>query len=243
MMGERQASFIDHLEELRRRILWSIAAVAVCTAVGFFGAREFLNVIIERASLGTTYFFAPAEAFTARIKAAVFLGVVVSFPFLLYQSWAFIGPGLTRTERRISLSYMISGTVLFTIGILFGYYILIPYGLKFLLSFGSETIQPMINIGRYMTFFLWCLLGSGLLFQLPLVLFFLMRTGVLDVQTVSRHRPEVIVAALILCAVITPTGDFFTLLMLAIPLLLLFEVSILIARLSGRRRPGRDPNP
>lgn len=235
-MTQKQASFIDHLEELRRRILWSIAAVALFTAAGFFIAKKFLNVIIERAALGTTYFFAPTEAFTAQIKAAVFLGVVVSFPFLLYQSWAFIGPGLTRTERRISLSYMGSGIVLFAMGILFGYYILIPYGLKFLLSFGSETIQPMINIGRYMNFFLWCLLGSGLLFQLPLMLFFLMRLGVVDVETVSRHRAEAVVAVLILCAVITPTGDFFTLLLLSIPLLLLFELSILIARLSGRHR-------
>lgn len=235
-MTEKQASFIDHLEELRRRILWSIGTVALFTAAGFFIAKKFLTVIIERAALGTTYFFAPTEAFTAQIKAAVFLGVVVSFPFLLYQSWAFIGPGLTRTERRISLSYMGSGIVLFAMGILFGYYILIPYGLKFLLSFGSETIQPMINIGRYMNFFLWCLLGSGLLFQLPLMLFFLMRLGVVDVETVSRHRAEAVVAVLILCAVITPTGDFFTLLLLSIPLLLLFELSILIARLSGRHR-------
>lgn len=235
-MTEKQASFIDHLEELRRRILWSIGTVALFTAAGFFIAKKFLSVIIERAALGTTYFFAPTEAFTAQIKAAVFLGVVVSFPFLLYQSWAFIGPGLTRTERRISLSYMGSGIVLFAMGILFGYYILIPYGLKFLLSFGSETIQPMINIGRYMNFFLWCLLGSGLLFQLPLMLFFLMRLGVVDVETVSRHRAEAVVAVLILCAVITPTGDFFTLLLLSIPLLLLFELSILIARLSGRHR-------
>lgn len=235
-MTEKQASFIDHLEELRRRILWSIAAVALFTAAGFFIAKKFLNVIIERAALGTTYFFAPTEAFTAQIKAAVFLGVVVSFPFLLYQSWAFIGPGLTRAERRISLSYMGSGIVLFAMGILFGYYILIPYGLKFLLSFGSETIQPMINIGRYMNFFLWCLLGSGLLFQLPLMLFFLMRLGVVDVETISRHRAEAVIAVLILCAVVTPTGDFFTLLLLSIPLLLLFELSILIARLSGRHR-------
>lgn len=235
-MNEKYASFIDHLEELRRRILRSIAAVAVCTAAGFFFAKRFLNIIIERASLGTTYFFAPTEAFTAQIKAAVFLGVVVSFPYLLYQSWSFIGPGLTRDERRVSLSYMGSGIMLFALGIFFGYYILIPYGLRFLLSFGSETIQPMINIGKYMNFFLWCLLGSGLLFQLPLVLFFLMRLGVVDVDTISRHRPEAIVAVLILCAVITPTGDFFTLLLLSIPLLLLFELSILVARFTGKRR-------
>ncbi|UCF70335.1 MAG: twin-arginine translocase subunit TatC [candidate division WOR-3 bacterium] len=236
-MNERRTTFIEHLEELRRRILYSIAAVAVSTVAGFFFAKRFLNLIIQRASLSTTYFFAPAEAFVAQIKVAVFLGIVISFPFILYQSWTFIGPGLTKSERRISLSYMASGLVLFAIGILFGYYILIPYGLRFLLSFGSEMIQPLMNIGKYMNFFLWCLLGSGLLFQLPLLLFFLIRLGIVDVETITNHRPEAIVGVLVLCAVITPTGDFFTLLLLSVPLMLLFELSILIARLSTRKKP------
>jgi sec-independent protein translocase protein TatC len=234
-MNEKRATFIDHLEELRKRILYSIAGVGICAIVGFFFAKRFLGIIIQRAALGTTYFFAPAEAFITQIKVAIFLGVVISFPFLLYQTWSFIGPGLTKSERSVSLSYIGSGLVLFAIGILFGYYILIPFGLRFLLSFGSETIQPLMNIGKYINFFLWCLLGSGLLFQLPLLVFFLMRLGILDVDTVRRHRAEAIVAILVLCAVITPTGDFFTLLLLAIPLLLLFEVSILAARLSKRR--------
>ncbi len=234
-MNEKRATFIDHLEELRKRILYSVASVGICAIIGFFFAKRFLNIIIHRAALGTTYFFAPAEAFITQIKVAIFLGVVISFPLLLYQTWAFIGPGLTRSERRVSLSYIGSGLVLFVIGITFGYYILIPFGLRFLLSFGSETIQPLMNIGKYINFFLWCLLGSGLLFQLPLLVFFLMRLGILDVDTVRRHRAEAIVAILVLCAVITPTGDFFTLLLISVPLLLLFELSILAARLSKKR--------
>ena len=236
-MNEKRTTFIEHLEELRKRILYSIASIALFTVAGFFLAKKFLDLIINRAALGTTYFFAPAEAFIAQIKVALFLGVVIAFPFLLYQSWAFIGPGLTRSEKRISLSYMGSGVILFAAGIVFGYYILIPYGLRFLLSFGSETIQPLINIGKYLNFFIWCLLGSGLLFQLPLILFFLMKLGVVDVDTIRKHRPEAVVAVLILCAVITPTGDFFTLLLLSVPLLLLFELSILVARLSKKRHP------
>lgn len=235
-MNEKRTSFIDHLEELRKRILYSLGAIVISTAAGFFFAKRFLDLIIHRAALEKTYFFAPTEAFVAQIKVALFLGIVVSFPFILYQSWAFIGPGLTRTERKISLSYIGSGMFLFAIGIVFGYYILIPYGLKFLLSFGSETIQPLMNIGKYLNFLIWCLLGSGLLFQLPLISFFLMRLGIVDVDTIRKHRPEAVVAVLILCAIITPTGDFFTLLLLSIPLLLLFELSILAARLSKRRR-------
>ncbi|KPK63880.1 hypothetical protein AMJ83_05390 [candidate division WOR_3 bacterium SM23_42] len=234
-MNEKRTTFIEHLEELRKRILYSIAGVAVFTIAGFFFAKKVMGMIIQRASLETTYFFAPAEAFVAQIKVALFLGIIIAFPFLLYQTWAFIGPGLTKSERRISLSYIGSGLILFVIGILFGYYILIPYGLKFLLSFGSDTIQPLLNIGKYLNFFLWCMLGSGVLFQLPLIVFFLMRLGIVDVDTIRKHRPEAIVAVLILCAVITPTGDFFTLLLLSVPLLLLFELSILAARLSKKR--------
>lgn len=234
-MIEKRTTFIEHLEELRKRILYSIAGVAVFTIAGFFFAKKVMGMIIQRASLETTYFFAPAEAFVAQIKVALFLGIIIAFPFLLYQTWAFIGPGLTKSERRISLSYIGSGLVLFVIGILFGYYVLIPYGLKFLLSFGSDTIQPLLNIGKYLNFFLWCMLGSGVLFQLPLIVFFLMKLGIVDVDTIRKHRPEAIVAVLILCAVITPTGDFFTLLLLSVPLLLLFELSILAARLSKKR--------
>lgn len=233
-MSEKRTTFIDHLEELRKRILYSVAGVGIFAIVGFFFAKKFLSIIIQRASLGTTYFFAPAEAFITQIKVALFLGVVISFPFLLYQTWTFIGPGLTKSERKISLSYIGSGLILFAVGISFGYYILIPFGLKFLLSFGSEAIQPLMNIGKYINFFLWCLLGSGLLFQLPLLIFFLMRLGILDVDTVRRHRAEAIVAILVLCAVVTPTGDFFTLLLLSVPLLILFELSILAARLSKK---------
>lgn len=235
-MTEKRASFIEHLEELRKRILYTIAAVGVFSIAGFFFAKQALNIIVQRSTLHSTYFFAPTEAFIAQIKVAIFLGVFVSFPFILYQTWAFIGPGLTKNERTISFTYLSSGIVLFIIGNLFGYFILIPYGLKFLLSFGSNTIQPLINIGKYLNFFLWCLLGSGLLFQLPLLVFFSIKLGIIDITTITRHRPEAIVAILILCAIITPTGDFFTLLLISVPLLFLFELSILAARLSSRKK-------
>jgi sec-independent protein translocase protein TatC len=238
-MSEKTLSLLDHLDELRKRILYSVACIGIFSGIGFFFARKTLNFIIQRSNLQSTYFFSPIEAFTTHIKVALFLGILISFPFILYQSWAFIGPGLTQKEQKVSLSYLFSGVVLFIIGNLFGYFILIPYGLKFLLSFGSESVQPLMNISKYLTFIFWCLLGCGFLFQLPLFLFFLITLGVLDIQTVTKHRPEAIVAILILCAVITPTGDFFTLLLISVPLLLLFELSIVAARLSQRTKHTR----
>lgn len=234
-MTEKRLTFIDHLEELRRRILSVIACVGIGSIIGFIFARNVLDLIIQKASLESAYFFSPIEAFLAQIKVAIFLGVIISFPFILYQTWAFIGPGLTKKERTISLSYLGSGIILFIIGLLFGYFILIPLGLRFLLSFSTDYIQPLMNISKYLGFIFWCMLGSGFLFQLPLLLFFLMKLGIIDVKTVTKHRAEAIIVLLILCAVITPTGDFFTLLIISVPLLLLFELSILAARLTRRR--------
>jgi sec-independent protein translocase protein TatC len=233
-MNKKTLSFLDHLEELRKRILYSLVVIAAFSIIGFFFAQRVLNIIITSAHLDATYFFAPIEAFTAHIKIAIFIGLFISFPFILYQTWAFIGPGLTHTERKISLAFMASGILLFIIGILFGYFVLIPFGLKFLLSFGSQHVQPLMNISKYIGFIFWCLLGSGFLFQLPMLLFFLIRLGIIDVATVRKHRPETIIAILILCAIITPTGDFFTLLLIAIPLLILFEISLIAARLAEK---------
>ncbi len=239
-MPETRTSFIDHLEELRKRILYSIACVGVVTVIAFFFSKKVLALIIQKSQLQSAYFFSPMEAFTTNIKVAIFLGIFVSFPFILYQTWAFIGPGLTKKERTVSISYLLFGMSFFVIGNLFGYFILIPYGLQFLLSFGSEYLQPFMNISRYIGFIFWCLLGSGFLFQLPLLLFFLIKLGIVDVDTVTKHRPEAMIAVLVLCAVITPTGDFFTLLLIAIPLLLLSELSILFARLSQRSQQRRN---
>lgn len=235
-MAEKTLSFIDHLEELRKRILYTIACVGVFSVIGFFFSKRALNIIIAQAQIESAYFFSPMEAFVSQIKVAIFLGIFVSFPFILYQTWAFIGPGLTKKERRVSISYIGLGIVFFLIGNSFGYFILIPFGLRFLLSFGTEYLQPLMNISRYLSFIFWCLLGSGFLFQLPLLLFFLIKLGVIEIDTVTRHRAEAIIAILILCAIITPTGDFFTLLLISVPLLLLFELSILAARISQRSK-------
>lgn len=235
-MTEKKLSFIDHLEELRKRILYLIACVGIFSIIGFIFSKNALNIIIQKAQLQSAYFFSPIEALTSQIKVAIFLGIIISFPFILYQTWAFIGPGLTRKERSVSLSYLASGMILFIIGNLFGYFILIPYGLRFLLSFGTEYLQPLMNVSKYLNFIIWSLLGSGFLFQLPLLLFFLMKLGIIDVDTVTKHRAEAIVVILILCAIITPTGDFFTLLLISVPLLLLFELSIFAARITQRQK-------
>lgn len=234
-LKDKQASFIEHLEELRKRILISIVFVLIFSTVSFFFSRRILNFIVEWTKIDTTYFFSPPEAFLVNIKVAIFTGVFISFPFILYQIWAFIGPGLTKKEQQVSLPFLFSGMILFLIGFAFAYFILIPVGLKFFLSFGSENIKPIMNINKILEFIFWCMLGSGFLFQLPLLIFFLIKLEILNVSTLIKHRAEIIIGILIIAAIITPTGDMFTLLLISVPLIVLIEISILLARITLRK--------
>ncbi len=125
------------------------------------------------------------------------------------------------------------------VGCTFAYFMLIPFGLKFFFSFGSENLKPIMNINKILEFIFWCILGSGFLFQLPLIIFFLIRLGIVKPSTLTKHRAESIVAILIIAAIITPTGDMFTLLLISIPLILLIELSILLAKIS---MPKKEPD-
>ncbi len=230
-------SFLEHLEELRRRILVSLFCVLIAGVFSFFFAGRVLNFVINWVNIKTAYFFSPTEAFVAQIKVAIFMGIFISFPIILYETWAFIGPGLTKQEQKISIPFIASGFLLFLLGLAFSAFVLIPFGLKSLSSFGSENIQPLMNINRVLEFIFWCLLCSGLLFEIPLLLFFLIKLGLVQLRTIARHRPEIIVGIIIIAAVITPTGDMFTLLLISLPLILLIEISLLLARLSLTRKP------
>jgi sec-independent protein translocase protein TatC len=231
-----RATFIDHLEELRKRLLYSIACVGLLSAAGFVFSRHILDYLIRTMPVKVAYFFSPAEAFMAQIKVAIFAGLFVSFPFVLYQAWSFVVPGLTGKERKVSVSYLGSGILLFLIGLAFGYFILIPFGLKFLFSFQTENLQPLINVSKVLSFMLWGLLGAGLLFQLPLIVFFLIRLNIVSLKTIARRQAEAIVIILALVAVITPSADAFSMLLIALPLIFLYELSILVAWITSRKR-------
>jgi sec-independent protein translocase protein TatC len=237
-----RATFIDHLEELRKRLLYSIACVGILAALGFIFSRKLLDFLIRTMPVKVAYFFSPTEAFMAQIKVAVFAGLFLAFPFILYQVWAFIAPGLTRKEKKVSRSYLVAGIFLFLVGLAFGYFILIPFGLKFLFSFSTEYLQPLINVSKILSFMLWGLLGSGLLFQLPLIIFFMIKLNIVSLKTVAKHQAEAIVIILVAVAIITPSGDAFTMLLISLPLILLYELSIICAWLTSRKREPEAEN-
>ncbi|OGX06836.1 MAG: twin arginine-targeting protein translocase TatC [Omnitrophica bacterium RIFCSPLOWO2_12_FULL_50_11] len=227
-----EVNYFTHLNELRRRLIVVVLSIAGLTVVSFF-ASDFLLELITRPvkkSVASLYFLTPYEAFLMRLRVSVTSGIVLSVPIVLTQLWRFVVPGLYRSERRAIFPIVLVSIVLFSLGVLFAHFLVIPFALRFFLGFQTETLQPLISIGAYVSFFLSLILVFGAVFVTPVVLVGLMYLGVVDVDTLRRQRKTVIVLAFVLAAVITPTMDIVTQCLLALPLWGLFEISVLIGR-------------
>ncbi len=231
-MIEKSIPLTDHLEELRKRMIYCLVVlIALSITIYFFSGRV---IEILARPVGTLYFFAPAEAFTSRIKVSVATGVALSLPFIVYQIWGFVVPALTKKERKYALPVVISSSTLFAAGVAFAYFVIIPVGIRFLVSFGSADLQARIGITKYLGFILWLLLILGFVFQLPVVVFFLDRMGVVSPRTLRSKRKHVIIAIFVIAAVLTPP-DIVTQLAMSLPVIVLYEASILLVTLSHRK--------
>ena len=232
---DKEMGFLEHLEELRRRILRALAAVVVFAIGAYFVSEWLVNVVTAPLHDVGVYFKAPAEAFMTRVKISIFAGAVAAVPVLFYQIWMFIGPGLYKKETRVVIPIVISSTIFFLIGGSFCFFYVIPMAMKFLLAFSTENMKPMIMIGEYISFVGMFVLAFGLVFELPVASFILGRMGIIDARLLSRGRRFAVVAILILAAVLTPGPDVVSQLLLACPLYFLYEVSILVVRITGRK--------
>jgi sec-independent protein translocase protein TatC len=228
-------SFVEHLEELRHRLLSIILALLGLSIAGYFLGSPVLKFLAR--PVDHLYFFTPTEALIARIKLALMIGLILALPFILYELYRFVTPGLTPKERRYFGPLLFAAYLLFLIGGAFGLFVILPIGVRVLLSFAPSGVGSMINLSRYLSFALGIVGFLGLLFQLPLIVLFLTRIGLVTPETLKRHRKTAIVIIFILGAIITPTVDFITLLLLALPLLLLYELSLWLA---NRFRPKRQ---
>ena len=226
-------SFWDHLEELRKRIIYALVGILLFGILGYFLGPLLLELIAR--PVGRLYFFSPVEAFYTRIKVAFLFGVAIGIPWMLFQFWLFVEPGLKPKEKRYGLPAIVSSTILFFAGVCFGYFIVIPAGLKFLLSFKTERIVHLLNLSFYLNFVLWLLVACGIFFLMPVVMFFLAKLRIINPSTLKRKRREAIVFIVIISAVITPSVDAFTLLLVTVPVFLLYEISILTATIAYRR--------
>lgn len=229
-------SFLEHLEELRRRLIYSIIAVAA----GFFACwayAERIYDIVQRPVIealkhnGTTQrlsFLNPTEPFNLYLKTAFLAGLFVTCPFVLYQVWMFISPGLYRREKRYVLPFMFSTIALFMSGGYFGYKLVFPAALEFLIGYGKQ-FQPMITVNEYSDLFLTVIIGLGVVFEMPILVFFLALMGVVSAGWMWRNVRYSILVIFIIAAILTPTTDILNMCIFAAPMVALYLVSIGIA--------------
>ncbi len=229
-MTEKEKTLVEHLEELRRRIICILISVGLTTIGAFFFSRKILNFLLFplKDKLEKIIFIRPTEALFTTLQVSLFAGILISLPLILYHFWAFVAPGLTREEKRFFFPLLIFSVIMFLSGISFSFFIVLPLGLSFLLRFSSPQLKPLFTISHYISFLTFFLLGFGVIFESPLVISVLSRMGIISPYDLKKWRKQAIVIILIIAATLTPP-DIFTQLMLAVPLYLLYEVSIILS--------------
>ena len=227
-------SFIKHLEELRSRLIKSILAWLAATGIFYqFFIDRFLAFVIK--PVHHIVFTSPSEAFTARLNLTFLGGFLFALPVILYQLWQFVAAGLTIEERKHVVLFGPLSAVFFILGEVFAYFCMLPFSLRFLLSFSSDLIVPMITVDKYISFVTNEMLSCGVVFELPLILAFLTKIGIATPEFMRQKRRYVIVAIFIVSAIITPP-DVASQLLLAVPLVVLYEVGILFSQLVFSRQ-------
>jgi sec-independent protein translocase protein TatC len=237
-----QMPFREHLYELRRRLVRALGAVAVAAAACFAFSKEIFDwlMVPVRASLPPgaqrLVFTSAVEPFFVYLKVALYAGLFLGAPAVLYQTWEFIAPGLYRKERRTAGPFVLLGTLFFVGGAAFCYFVVLPPALQFLVAgYTDENTLPMLTLGDQLSLVLTLMLAFGLVFELPLVLTLLAVLGVVDAKFLARYRRHAILGNTIIAAIVTPTGDPFNLALMAVPMVLCYELGIIGARLFGKK--------
>lgn len=233
MNKHKELSFTEHLDEFRSMLIKTIVSILVTTCFTFSFANTFIEVLIK--PIGKIIFIAPQEAFVSNILIALLGGLFLASPFVFYQIWNFISAGLELDEKKYIFIYGPISFVLFLIGACFGYFIIVPIGLNFLLSFGSASLVPMITLSKYISFIGMLTLSFGLAFELPIAILFLTKLGVITPSFLANNRRVAIVLLFITAALFTPP-DVVTQCLMAVPLLLLYEIGILCSRMAHKKR-------
>jgi sec-independent protein translocase protein TatC len=237
--GDEKLPFTAHLEELRNRLVKCFIAVAVGFVISYGFKEKLFEILVyplmKVMKEGDTLIFTGLpEAFFTYLKVSFLSGIMVASPVILYQFWMFVAPGLYDKERRMLIPIVILSTFFFVGGALFGYFIVFPYGFKFFLGFATETIRPLPSMKEYLGFSAKLLLAFGVVFELPLIITFLARLGIVNVAFLKKNRKYAILLFFVGAAILTPP-DVITQIMMALPLILLYEISIIGARLFGKK--------
>jgi sec-independent protein translocase protein TatC len=232
----------DKLEGLRGALIRMFLILAVLSAVSFFFWKDALHFLQKPLGLPLILYDLP-EAFIASLRLALFMGIFLAVPFIFNGLWGALSPLLASSfPQRVSLVIVLSATALFYGGCFFCYFLVLPVGINFLVTYGSENLQPMIGLAKYLTFCIGLIFAFGLIFELPLIMLILGRAGLIGYQVLARNRKYALLINSILSAVLTPTPDAYTMILMMIPMQILYEVSIWLVRIFGKKK-APEPEP
>jgi sec-independent protein translocase protein TatC len=238
----RTMPLMGHLSELRKRITY-VAIIVVVLVIAAFIAKDYVWAVLMYPLRDTEVHklavFGPTEAFMQVLKVSIYAGLILALPFILWQFWAFIMPALYENEKKSIVPYVALTTCLFMAGIAFGYFIVLPIGLKFLIGYGGETFNQLLQAERYVSFISMFELAFGIVFELPLVMMLLAWAGILDHVKMRKWRKYAVLVMAVIAMVLTPSQDPVSMMLMLVPLIVLYEFGILLAQFATKRRIRR----
>ena len=240
MRQDEKQPFLSHLEELRKRLIYCAISVGIGFLVTYIFSEDIFTLLIMplKKSLPASdklIFTNLPEMFITYIKTSFIAGILLSSPVIFYQMWMFIAPGLYQNEKRYVIPFVLFSTILFVGGALFGYFVVFPFGFRFFLGYANDYIQALPSVKQYFSFSTKLLFAFGIVFELPVVIYFLTRMGIVSVSFLRKKRKYAILLTFIMAAILTPP-DVMTQCMMALPLLLLYEVGIIVAMMAGKKK-------
>ena len=243
-MAEEKAPFTSHLDELRKRIIICIVAVAVGFLGSYFFAEQVFDILVKplKAELppdSMLIFTGLPEAFFVYLKLSLFGGILLASPVILWEIWCFVAPGLYDQEKKYVYPFVIFSTVFFAAGVVFGYFVVFPIAFKFFMGYTSELIKPLPSIKEYLNFSCKLLFAFGVVFELPLFVLFLAKIGLVNEKMLRSKRKFAILGIFAVAAILTPP-DVVSQILMAFPLLVLYEISILVAKYFGKKEEEEE---
>jgi sec-independent protein translocase protein TatC len=230
-MDEGKMTVIEHLEELRWRIIISLLSVLLCSIGGYFIANSVMHVLSAPLGKNKLVYLTPSEGFVTHIQVSLVCGIILASPVVLYQIWAFINPALKAEEKKYFFTFMPLVIFLFSCGVAGGTFFILPAGMKFLINFSTVDLQPMLSVSNYFSFAMSIIVSCGLVFELPLLALLLGKIGLINSGKLSYYRKYAILGAFIIAGVITPSVDMFTQILVAVPVIFLYEGSIILLKI------------
>lgn len=253
MTDSKMMSFMEHLGELRKKIMVSLIAICVAFVVAFnyseyilkflmfplrytldFSVRKMYMYYVYKDKLQMTklVFLSPTEAFWMNMKIAMVAALIAALPVIFQQLWSFVSPGLHRHEKKYVVPFVLVATLLFLVGASFCFFVVLPFAMSFLLTYKvGDFMMPMLSVGQYVDFCLKFVLAFGAVFELPIIILFFTKMGFVTPQSLARYRKYAVLLAFVVAAILTPTPDIFNQTLMAVPMIVLYELGIIVSRI------------